>query len=372
MARVPGLHDRIHNYGRDRAYRCLLLLIFIKSEWNKIMHALESKSMGLILLVRGFLPLMLAAVIFFGSPCMPAHAQEEPDTVTMPSAKVFNSLISSNDTLFFITTDIAFTSTQDYDVDDAFTFTLLDSEDDIVGTTEGLATYNQGYGDQVISFYFDEGVITWEDTYTLRIMENPGVYETSNYWDFTIGASAFSDETDQSLALRAEVLESAVDLSSAFGVVLYETNESGVKVLSTYGELYYLLVIPGLQSMSSTLFGIETENPDYTKRTWSYELRDSLLTKYEDTFVEDFMTGYAGLFSMETSTAMNILSMLMFIVLMGLAVWKFKASIMAALMDGYAFLLLLMLIGFFDMIYAGFLAFASLVMGGVILFLNRS
>src|SRR4030042_3929128 len=111
--------------------------------------------------------------------------------------------------------------------------------------------------------------------------------------------------------------------------------------------------------MSPQLFSVQTESPDYTKRSWSFSFANALKTKYDGTFIEDFMTGYAGLFSMDSSAAMNILSVIMFVALMGLAVWKFKATMLSAFMDGYTFLLLLMLLGFFDMMWAGFMAFAA-------------
>jgi hypothetical protein len=142
-------------------------------------------------------------------------------------------------------------------------------------------------------------------------------------------------------------------------------------VLSTTGELYFLNAVPGIQTMCPQLFSVQIETPSYEKRTWSYTLAESLRTKYAGTFVADFMTGYAGLFSMDTNSAMDVTSIIIFVIVILFSVWKFKASLLAAFTDGYAVLLLLMLNGFVSMILVGLIAFLAVMLGGVILLFNR-
>ena len=177
---------------------------------------------------------------------------------------------------------------------------------------------------------------------------------------------------DQAAALKVKIVDSATFLTTAFDTALLAKSEAGTTVLSTAGELYYLQAIPGLQSMAPALFSVQLENPDYTKRTWSRTFAETLQTKYAGTFIYDAMTGYAGLFSMEIPAAMNFISIMLFAVVIGISVWKFKATMLSGFVDGYALLLLLMLMGFFSMIWAGFMAFCAIVLGGVILFLNKA
>ena len=84
------------------------------------------------------------------------------------------------------------------------------------------------------------------------------------------------------------------------------------------------------------------------------------------------MTGFAGLFNMQTTAAMNYLSIVAFVIVIMISVWKGKASMLAATTDGYCVLLLLMLMGFADMVLVGAVGFLSSTIGAVILFLNRS
>jgi hypothetical protein len=197
-------------------------------------------------------------------------------------------------------------------------------------------------------------------------------YPSPLYWNFTVGPANYSDEADQAAALKAKIIDEASSLGSMWDEELLTTNDLGLTILSTDGELYFIQAVPGLQVICPTLFGVEIVSPSYIKRNWAYTLANSMMNKYDGTIFGDFMTGYAGLFSMQTSTAATFLSVIIFVAFMVLAVFKFKGSIMSSFIDGYAILLLLMLLGAFNMVYAGLMAFLSVFMGGVVLFLNRS
>ena len=60
------------------------------------------------------------------------------------------------------------------------------------------------------------------------------------------------------------------------------------------------------------------------------------------------------------------------VLLIGLSILKFKATMMAALLDGYALLLLLMLAGYFSMTWAGFMAFILAMLAGAVVFFKRA
>jgi hypothetical protein len=240
-----------------------------------------------------------------------------------------------------------------------------------IGSVTAIPSYNSGYGLGMVAFYIESGMVA-DTPYVFRVQQNPAIYSSPDYWDFTIGNSNYSSSGGQSAALKAKIIDIATYLTTEFETALLTTSESGSTVLSTYGELYFLESIPGLQLMCPELFSVQIETPDFEKKSWSMVFADALQTKYADTFLGDFMTGYAGLFSLETSVAMNSLSVLIFIVIVVFSVLKFKATILSSLLDGYAGLLLLMLSGVFSMVWAGFIAFASAMAGGAILLFKRS
>ena len=328
------------------------------------------KTWGLLLRVLGTIVFTMALMLGTASPIL--AAEPEPDSVSLDGIVIFQDLLVEDDFLAFVPYDIPFIIDPSVTIDQTFIFRLLSPDGTSEnGTTLATPAYNGGYGSGVVSFYFASGM-TSEEAYVFRVQQNPTYYPSSQYWDFVIGASDYSTEADQATALKAKVVDSATFLTAVFGTALLTSSEAGTTVLSTYGELYYLTVLPGLQNMCPALFSVQLEDPDYTKRSWSFTLADALKTKYDDTFVYDFMTGYAGLFSMETTASMNFLCIMLFAVTIGISVWKFKATMLSAFGDGYAVLLLLMLMGFADMVLVGALAFCSAVIGGVILFLNKA
>lgn len=299
-------------------------------------------------------------------------ADEQPNTVSLYDIEIFNSLIVDDDFLAVVPYQISFDTEPSIGIDETYLFRILSpggSEE--LGVTTASALFNDGYGLGMVSFYFDSGM-TANTSYIFRVQQNPAYYPEPDYWDFSVSESNYSQSDDQAAALKAKIIDASSALSVEFGVSLLTTAESGDTVLSSYGELYYLNAIPGLQYMCPALFSVQLVNPDFTKRSWSYTFANSLQTKYAGTFIEDFMTGFGGLFLIDTYPAMNALSMFIFLLVIIISVWKFKATVLSAILDGYCLLLCLMLMGFFSMIWAGFMAFIAVFIGGGILLFKRS
>ncbi|OGO00991.1 MAG: hypothetical protein A2Y58_03200 [Chloroflexi bacterium RBG_13_51_52] len=323
--------------------------------------------------MKKILPAALAiSLILLALFSTPAVAMDEPDTVVLYDIALFHDVLVANDFLAIVPYDITFGTQPDDNIDLTFIFVMRDpTNTETLGMVTAYPRYNGGYGKGVVSFYVESG-IDLDEFYIFRVQENTAYYPASAIWDFTIGLSNYCSETDQGAALRAKVLDIAQVLSNEWDVDLLSTSDVGQVVLSTYGELYFLYAIPGIQAMAKELFSVQISAPTYTKRSWSTTVADLMQTKYDGTIIGDFMTGYAGMFSVDTPAAMNVLSILLFAAMIFLATWKFKASTLSAFIDGYDLLLLLMIDGFFSMILTGLFAFLATLVGGVILFLNRS
>lgn len=314
-----------------------------------------------------------AALIALMTLALPVAAMDEPDSVDLHDIEVIGGLLTSGDILVIVPYSIPFTVQPDDNIDKTFTFRMLSADASTeIGSVLAAPKYEGGYGGAIVSFYISSNT-TWEEAYVFRVQQNPAFYPVPLHWDESIGASNYSvNGTGASIYLRAKIIDVADDLSAAFGVELLATGEGGLTVLSTYGELYFIAAVPGLQAMCPELFSVQIVTPSYDKRSWSTTLADSLRTKYAGTFIADFMTGYAGLFSMAESSAMNFLSIILFVVIIFVSIWKFKGTMLSGFVDGYALLLLLMLSGFWSMELNGLLAFLSTLIAGVILFLNKS
>ncbi len=314
---------------------------------------------------------ILITMIILPISMVPVIAMDEPETVMLHDISVYEDLITDGDMLFLVPYYIPFTYLPDTSIKDAYLFRMLSAN----GTTEIGANvpypwHNLGYGSGVAQFYLESGGV-WDEAYLFRVQQNPAFYDTPDYWDFTIGPVNYSLAPDHSVALKAAIVDIATDLSTEFDVELLQTNE-GIITLSTYGEIYFLNAIPSLSSMCPSLFSLQVRSPTYTRRSWDTAVATALETKYQGTFIYDFMTGFAGLSSTDTSTTANFLSIILFALVVFVSVKWFKGNTVSGFLDGYTILLCLMLNGFFSMIGAGFIAFASVVVGGIILFINRS
>ncbi len=315
------------------------------------------------------LALFMAVII---APVPVLAAEPEPDSVSLADIVIFNNLLVADDFLAFVPYNIPFSTAPDPNINETFIFRLMSADNTTeLGATLATPAYDAGYGPGVVSFYIAANT-TIGEAYIFRVQQNPVHYPNPQYWDFTASNSSYSTSSDQAAALRAKVINSVITLEPSFGVNLLTVSDVGDTVLSANGELYFLDVIPGLQTMAPLLFSVQLETPDFTKRTWSYTFADALKTKYDGTFLAEFMTGYAGLYSINKSPAINSLSIFLFIIIIMVSVWKFKATMLSALLDGYTSLLVLMLIGFFDMVWAGFMAFMLALVGGVIALLKRA
>jgi hypothetical protein len=328
----------------------------------KIIVLTTIQILGLAMLMVMFLLLDMAR---------PASANDEPDEMVnaLYDITIFKDLLVTGDFLAVVPYDIPFTTIPDQTIAETFIFSMRDGATEN-GTALAYPHHDKGYGKGIVSFYFATGT-TWEHAYTFRVQENPTYYPAALKWDFVVSPSNYSSDSDQALALRAEVLSNATDLSTEFSEELISAGDDGT-VLSTYGEIYFTNAIPGLQTMSPTLFSLQIRTPTYSKRTWATTFADAMQTKYAGTFIGDSMTGFAGMFSMQTSSAMNFVSIILFAIIIFVSTKWFKGTTVSAFLDGYGVLLLLMLCGFFSMIYAGLIAFLAIALGGVVLFLNRS
>ena len=241
----------------------------------------------------------LIAIIFLITLTSPILASEpEPNSVKLEDIEVFNSLLVDDDFLAVVPYYIPYTTPPSISIDKAFIFRVLSADGTTdLGSTLAYPYDNDGYGYGIVSFYIASGM-TVGTAYIFRVQQNPVVYPTPQYWDFTIGDSNYCPATNNvtmQAALKAKIVTIAKSLSASYDVALLTKSESGATVLSGDGELYFLSAIPGLQSMCESLFAVQLENPDFTRRTWSYALANALKTKYAGTFFEEFMTGFAGL-----------------------------------------------------------------------------
>lgn len=300
---------------------------------------------------------------------------DDPDSVSLYDMAVYRHLIEEDDYLAVIPYSIPYTTEPDLSIDKTFIFRFIDTD----GTTElgvclAFPYINGGYGDGIVSFYFDaDSAPTWDTQYTIRVDGNPSQFDEPDSWQFTLSASAYSsyDTQDGNQALlQSEVIAIARDLEVSWGIDLL--GESDVStVLGDYGEAYFRNAIYGLQNMCPSLFSVEIVPLEPSDKVWSNTFAGAFATKYNGTFWGDAMTGFGGLLNVETSSATTLISLIFIIALIGFAIWKFKATTNSGFIHGFAALGLFTLLGSFSFTIHGLVAFMCSVAAAMVLFFTK-
>lgn len=318
-------------------------------------------------------------------------AMSDPISVSTYDMAVYQHLLEDDDRLFIIPYSINYASTQNVTIDDAFLFQMYDpTGTNLLGTSLAYPYQDAGYGPGIVSFYFPASDnLTWQATNIIRIVENPSQFATPTYWDFPLAVSDYTSATTQATnqeALRLKILGLATDLSISWSLDLLAQTEMGT-VLSSYGEDYFRNSILSLQSMCPGLFSVQMAVPDFDTTSWDYTVANTFLSRYNGTFIGDAMTGFAGLTSSDTTTAMNVWTLILFGALVCFEMsWTrkknvrgyrisskpFAATVWSAMMDGSALLILMTLLGAFSMVLNGLISFLCVVVLGMVLFLNRA
>jgi hypothetical protein len=303
--------------------------------------------------------------------------------VTLPDTVVYNSLISENDTLFVVPYSIVYGTTPSLSIDKTFIFSLIDpTTNATLGSTTAYPYYNYGYGQGLVSLYFASNNITWGSTYNFQVAENPSSFTTPQNFNFVIGTSSYSPYTSNHTAnqalLQTKVTTIAQQLTIAWGMgatPLTEPGGSGT-ILSSYGEAYFRNAIYGLQNMCPSLFLLQQTNLDYTLRSWDYSFATLLSNTFAGSYIGTHLVGgFAGIWSVPTSTGMTLIALIVAMIVFGISVWASQGSpqgTQGAFLDMAVVIIFMTLGGFFSAIVAALFAFMFAMVGFWILLLNRA
>jgi hypothetical protein len=326
------------------------------------------------------------------SSAIPVYADTaQPNSVTLDSPKVFRDLIQTDDMLVVIPYNIAYTVLPNLDIDRTFIFRLLDTDNVTeLGACLAYPAYTRGYGKGVVSMYFDNVTApAWGLNYPIRVDENPSAFTSPVYFNFSLNAGDYSvvhtKEANQG-ALYSEVIRQAQSLSVTWSVALTD-NSGGSTVLSALGENYFRNAIPALDTLCPRLFYIQVTSPVYTKRTWSYTFANLLSNTFSGTFMMTGEQGLADLFGIGRQTMWGIVTLLLCVLAMWFCsrerlfsfsqvnsrgVTNEKWPIQQGFIDFAVVLIFATLLGWFSPTFHALIAFLFVMMGGVVLFLNRA
>lgn len=235
--------------------------------------------------------LALTAIMLIASP---AAATSQPDSnPTISGVHANTYLLAEGDILIYGRYNIPYASIPDDAADDTYIISLIDTDNaTFLGSVTPFAYFDSdGYNEGAFGLYFSAADnLTSDQNYTIRISQNPAFFDDARSFDYIMESNAWTDETEQDdnqLELRLNIISIAEDLESAHDVTLLESSVGGTVLSDPYGETYFRGAIYGIQAMAPDLFLVQSLEWDTTDRVWTTEQFDDYATRLDDTFIGD-------------------------------------------------------------------------------------
>ena len=226
----------------------------------------------------------------------PAYAIAAPTSIALTTPiQVYRNLLETGDTLFIAKYNIVYGENPDENISEAYLGRLLDSTDEPVGAIEPYAYHNDGYGYGIFSLYFEVEDITWEGTYTIQLIGNPGLSWTG---EVPVVTAASLNWNDSNSGLGSYVLTLADELDVAWTVNLIDPSPSGLRLTSTYGEPYFTNAIPNLKLYAPGIFSVSSTVPQVVPEDHELTYMEQLLDRWGGTEYDEAFDDLAEYFDM--------------------------------------------------------------------------
>ncbi len=309
--------------------------------------------------------LLLLVIPLLGNSSISPPSITEPDQLAILEIRAFLAPLETTDILYIVKYRIQYDVLPLESASETYIAQLLDGSTQLASTTPFVFN-NLGYGDGVLSFYFNESKvadkgIVWEASYTVRIQGNPS--------SFAIPPSITSAEISFNtccLLLSLFILRLARELEETAAWVLNSVDlvaisPEGGSVLTIDGENYFGSIISSLRLMIPSIYPSRIVAPDFTQRAFEQSYAESRKNFWLGTEFEDALVNWSATLDIPRMVLSTII-LLVFIFFASGFVFKVTNGNSQMAMIPFAILLPLgALIGLTEMVFAGVLAALSLI-----------
>jgi len=317
---------------------------------------------------RTFVTTLLAVMVFLAIPGTAALAIDLPDNMQIISAKVYHSLVETDDML------VVFHAKVNYDSANG-TYPTVPASSSILmrfvsdnGTILASSTpyvYSpfdtNGYGDLVSSFYLGaDDAPAWEGEHVLNITGLPIYYSPlPTPVNYTLQISDYDDSEDQDTN-QSDLYIEVLRLTDVFKIIYPDVALKSITdvgtVLSAYGEAYFKSAIPGLLDLCPALFYVQVYTPEVIEvEPYDTSLGDTLAERMGGTDIQRGMdrlgdiVGVGGSFIAGIVTFIGTMALCIFSMRRGwgiepgIALSTLAVTLMAVLFGDFLFNLLMIL-----------------------------
>lgn len=315
--------------------------------------------------------IILALSIMWAVPVFAIDPPTSNPSVSDVHANVY--LIESGDVLIYGQSDFPYASIPDDDADETYIIRLIDTDNATqLGSVVTFSYFDSGYNEGAWGMYFSASDnLTIDQTYIIRISQNPAYFDDPEYYDYVMQASDWTSQSaqdDNQTELTINIISFAEDLEEAHDETLLESSVGGTVLSDPTGETYFRGAIYGIQAMAPDLFLVQTLGWDTTDRSWSTTEFDSYDTRFNGTFIGTATANTSATFGVDESTLMTVVYLLPIVVgttIVSLIKWRRAepgyivgclALILTALMGWINYALFALIFQLFAM-YIGYLWF---------------
>lgn len=237
----------------------------------------------LILLITGT-AVMVQTVFAISSP------DSDP---SVSNLHINRHLLMTDDILIYGDYDIPYATPPDTFADDAYIFKLIASDNTTeLGAVTPFVFFDNGYNEGVFGLYFANQTtanITWGNSYTLRIAQNPASFAVPTEIDYTIPTNIYTSATTN-ITNRTELAINIINAANRLEQVhtsytLLDGSAGGTVLYSPTGETYFDGAIYGIRAMAPSLFMVQVLEYDTSYRTWTTDYSDNQTERFDATFI---------------------------------------------------------------------------------------
>lgn len=237
-------------------------------------------------------------------------AVADPDSIAIPSVRVFQNLFSSGDQLFVIEEKVMYATNITQAATDAF-FTMVNTA--TVNYTRPLPYYEHSLS----AIYLTAAqAIPWGSATNITVSGNPVFFPTLtegvNKETLSLGPGNWiaGSLTDSPGYLQAWCVTLAETLQLSWGITLLDS----IDKLNAVGGQFFQVIIPGLPTICPSLFEVATEYVTPDSKTHSKAYETALLTRM-GTGLHDAIQGIADVIHIPfTLTGLLLMGIMFFII----------------------------------------------------------
>lgn len=246
-----------------------------------------------------------------------SSAMPLPDSApSITNIFIYRNVLQPNDMFAFILENTPYASTANlsgYSQTYIWNFEALDGTN--LGATTGYDFFNNGYGQNIIGFYWDNATApAWMGSYQLQLKGNPLFFANPQVYTFPVPIAAFTAPTvNVSIAVSSKVLDFAsyLDTNWALSSASFLLGANGY--LSAQGESFFNGAVLGIQSLAPYAYSVIISAINAADRTWGNTYVTALSNMYAGTYLAPAIASGEAFFNVNYNLLGLLLSLAVFV-----------------------------------------------------------